>query len=113
MGLGVAGVGEGRCGDGGSTEDRAGAARSRGGGSVLAAGVQEGSEEVARKLPRVDVVLLVSPVRPRGAERRDDGEAERRRWTGLPAWRSSGVNVRVWRRPGREALVGCSGASGA
>jgi hypothetical protein len=38
-GLGVAGIEEGRCGDGGSTEDRAGAARSRGGGSLPAAGV--------------------------------------------------------------------------
>jgi hypothetical protein len=38
-------------------------ARSRGGGSIPAAGVQEGGEEVARKLPRVDVVLMVSSVR--------------------------------------------------
>jgi hypothetical protein len=62
-GSGVAGVEEGRCGDGGSTEDRAGAARSQGGGGVPAAGVQEGSKEVARMLPRVDVVLVVSSVR--------------------------------------------------
>jgi hypothetical protein len=38
-GLGVAGIEEGRCGDGGSTEDQAGAARSRGGGGVPAVGV--------------------------------------------------------------------------
>jgi hypothetical protein len=42
--------------------NRAGAARSRGGGGVLASGVQEGSEEVTRKLPRIDVVLVVSSV---------------------------------------------------
>jgi hypothetical protein len=62
-GSGVAGVEEGRCGDGGSTENRAGAARYRGGGGVPAAGVQEGDEEVARKLPRVDIVLVVNSVR--------------------------------------------------
>jgi hypothetical protein len=33
------------------------------GGGVLVAGVQEGGEEVARKLLRVDVVLVVSSVR--------------------------------------------------
>jgi hypothetical protein len=48
-----------------------------------------------------------------GAERRDDGEAERRRWTGLPARRSGGVSVRGWKRTGQGALVGCSGAGGA
>jgi hypothetical protein len=37
--------------------------RSRGGDSVPVAGVQEGGEEVARKLPRVDVVLVVSSMR--------------------------------------------------
>jgi hypothetical protein len=62
-GSGVAGIEEGRCRDGGSTENRAGAVRSRGGGGVLAAGVQEGGEEVARKFPRIDVVLVVSSVR--------------------------------------------------
>jgi hypothetical protein len=62
-GSGVAGTEEGWCVDGGSIEDRTGAARFRGGGGVSAAGVQEGSEEVARKLPRVDVVLVVSSVR--------------------------------------------------
>jgi hypothetical protein len=62
-GSGVAGIEEGRCGDGGSTDNRAGAARSRGGGGVPATGVQEGGEEVARKLPRIDVVLVVSSVR--------------------------------------------------
>jgi hypothetical protein len=80
---GVAGIEEGRCGDSGSTENRAGAARSRGGGGVPVAGMQEGSEEVTRKLPRVDVVLVMSSVRAkRGAERQDDGEAKQRRWTG-------------------------------
>jgi hypothetical protein len=48
-----------------------------------------------------------------GAERRDDSEAERRRWTGLPAWRSGGVSTSGWRRTGQGALVGCSGADGA
>jgi hypothetical protein len=62
-GLGVAGIEEGRCRDGGSTEDRAGAARSRGDGGVLAIGVQEGDGKVARKLLHVDVVLVVSSVR--------------------------------------------------
>jgi hypothetical protein len=62
-GSGVAGIEEGRCGDGGSTQNRAGAARSRGGGGIPAARVQEGSKEVARKLPRIDVVLVVSSVR--------------------------------------------------
>jgi hypothetical protein len=62
-GSGVAGIEEGRCRDGGSMEDRAGAVRSRGGSSVLAAGVQEGDGKVARKLPHVDVVLVVSSVR--------------------------------------------------
>jgi hypothetical protein len=59
----VAGTKEGRCRDGGSTEDRAGAARSQGGGDVPTAGVQEGDGKVARKLLRVDVVLMVSSVR--------------------------------------------------
>jgi hypothetical protein len=52
------------------TKDRASAVRSRGGGSVPAVGVQEGGEEVARKLPHVDVVLVVSSVR---AKRRRSG----------------------------------------
>jgi hypothetical protein len=60
---GVAGIKEGRCRDGSSMEDRAGAARSRGGGSVPAAGVQEGDGKVARKLLHVDVVLVVSSMR--------------------------------------------------
>jgi hypothetical protein len=62
-GSGMAGTEEGWCGDGGSMEDRAGAVRSRGGGGVPAVGVHEGGEAVARKLPRVDVVLVVSSVR--------------------------------------------------
>jgi hypothetical protein len=69
-GPGVAGIEAGRCGDGGSTDHRASAVRSRGGDSVPAAGVQEVGEEVARKLPRVDVVLVVSSVR---AKRRRSG----------------------------------------
>jgi hypothetical protein len=60
---GVAGTEEGRCRDGGSTEDRAGAARSRGDGGIPAAEVQEGDGKVARKLLRIDVVLVVSSVR--------------------------------------------------
>jgi hypothetical protein len=48
-----------------------------------------------------------------GAERRDDGEVDRRRWTEWPARRSSGMSVREWRRTGYEASVGCSGAGGA
>jgi hypothetical protein len=41
-----------------------------GGGGIPAVGVQEGGEEVARKLPHVDVVLVVSSVR---AKRRRSG----------------------------------------
>jgi hypothetical protein len=59
----MAGIEEGRCRDGGSTEDRAGAVRSQGGGGVPAVGVQEGDGKVARKLLHVDVVLVVSSVR--------------------------------------------------
>jgi hypothetical protein len=73
--------------------------------------VQEGGEEVTRKLPNVDVVLVGAG--QEGAERRDDGEAERRRWTERPVRCSSGVSVRGWRRTGQGALVGCSGAGGA
>jgi hypothetical protein len=62
-GSGVARVEEGRCGDGGSTENRAGVARSRGSSGIPAARVQEGGKEVARKLPRIDVVLVVSSMR--------------------------------------------------
>jgi hypothetical protein len=53
----------GRCGDGCSMEDRAGAARFRGGGGIPAVTVQNGGEKVARKLLRIDVVLVVSLVR--------------------------------------------------
>jgi hypothetical protein len=84
-GSGVVGIEAGRCEDGGSTEDRAGAVRSQGSGG-------EGQEE---------------------AERRDDSEVDRRWWTERPARRSSGVRVREWRRTGLRALVGCSGAGGA
>jgi hypothetical protein len=62
-GSGVAGIEEGRCRDGGSMEDRAGAARSQSSGGVPAAEVQEGDGKVARKLLCVDVVLVVSSVR--------------------------------------------------
>jgi hypothetical protein len=85
-GSGVAGILEGRCGDSGSTEDRAGGARSRGGGGVLTAGVQEGSEEEARKLPRVDVVLVVSSVRAN------------RGWSGGTTVRPSGSDGQNGRR---------------
>jgi hypothetical protein len=67
-GSGVAGIEEGRCTDGGSTDDRAGAARSRGGGDVPMVRVQEGDGKVARKLLRVDVVLVVSSVRAKRGE---------------------------------------------
>jgi hypothetical protein len=43
-GSGVAGIKAGRCGDGGSTDDRAGAVRSRGGGSGELGEGQEGVE---------------------------------------------------------------------
>jgi hypothetical protein len=83
---GVAGTEEGRCRDGGSMEDRAGAVRSRGGGSVPAAGVQEGDRKVARKLLRIDVVLVVSSVRAKRGQSvgmtvtpNGGGEEDRRR----------------------------------
>jgi hypothetical protein len=47
------------------------------------------------------------------AERRDDGEVDRRRWIERPARRSSGTSVREWRRTSYEASVECSGAGGA
>jgi hypothetical protein len=59
----VAGTEEGRCKDDDAMEDRAGAARSRGGSGVPAIGVQKGDGKVAKKLLRVDVVLMVSSVR--------------------------------------------------
>jgi hypothetical protein len=59
----MAGIEEGRCRDDVSMEDCAGAMRSQGGGGVPAVGVQEGDGKVARKLLRVDVVLVVSSVR--------------------------------------------------
>jgi hypothetical protein len=77
--LGVAGIQEGRCRDDGSTEDRAGMVGSRGGGGVAAAGVQKGNGKGARKLLRVDVVLVVSSVR-----------AKRGRSAGTTVWPSSG-----------------------
>jgi hypothetical protein len=67
----VAGIEAGRCGDDGSTEDQGDAVSSRGGGGVPAAGVQEVDEEVAGKLLRVDVVLVVSSVRAK--KRRSGG----------------------------------------
>jgi hypothetical protein len=85
-GSGVAGIKEGWYGDGGSTEDRAGAARSRDGGGVPAAGVQEGNEEAARKLPRVDVVLVVN-----------SGRANRERSGGTTVT-SNGGGGQDWRR---------------
>jgi hypothetical protein len=60
---GMAGIEAGRCRDGGSMEDQAGAARFQGSGGVPTVRVQNGGEEVARKLLRVDVVLVVSSVR--------------------------------------------------
>jgi hypothetical protein len=46
-------------------------------------------------------------------ERWDNGEAERRRWTEWPAWRSSDVSVREWRRTGQGASVEYGSADGA
>jgi hypothetical protein len=107
----VAGIEEGRYGDSGSTENRAGAARSRGGGGVLAAGVQEGGEEVAIKLPRVYVVLVVSSVRAKRGRSglttvtpNGGGEEDRRRSV------LGSVSARGWRRTGCEASVECGGA---
>jgi hypothetical protein len=60
---GVARTEEGRCRDGGSMEDRAGAARFQGGGSISVARVQEGDGKVARNFLLIDVVLVVSSVR--------------------------------------------------
>jgi hypothetical protein len=62
-GSGVAGIEGGSCRDGGSMEDRAGAARSRGDGGVSVVEVQEGDGKMASKLLHVDVVLVVSSVR--------------------------------------------------
>jgi hypothetical protein len=46
-------------------------------------------------------------------EWRDDGEAERQRWTEQPARRSSDMRVREWRRTGQGASVGGGVADGA
>jgi hypothetical protein len=102
-GSGVAGIEEGRCGDGGLMENQAGAARSQGGGGIPEAGVQEGSEEVARNLPCVDVVLVMSSVRAK------------RGWSGGTTVTQNGgilggVSARGWRRASCEASVGCGGA---
>jgi hypothetical protein len=50
--LGVVGIVEGKLGGGGSTKDRAGAARFRGRRGVLATGVQEGQGELVKELRR-------------------------------------------------------------
>jgi hypothetical protein len=110
-GSGAAGVEEGRCRDGDSTENGASAVRSQGGGGVPVAGVQEGGKEVARKLSRIDVVLVVSSVRAkRGSSSgktvrlSDGGEEDRQRGV------LGGVSARGWRRTGYGASVGCGGA---
>jgi hypothetical protein len=113
-GSGMAGIEDGRCRDGGLTEDQVGAARSKGGIGVPAVGVQEGDGKMAGKLLRVDEVLVVSSVRAKRGRSigttvklsGGGGQDCRRR-------RSSGVSARGWRRTGQEALVGCSGAGGA
>jgi hypothetical protein len=74
------------------------------------AGVQDGGEEVARKLPHVDVMLVVSSVR---------AERGRNVWTmvkpsgggGQDCRRGvlGGVSARGWRRTGQGASVGCGG----
>jgi hypothetical protein len=72
----------------------AGGGTPRGGDGVPVAGGQESSREVARNLPRDDVVPMVCLAR-----------AERRRGVGT-AMRSSSSGARAHRRRGR----GCSGA---
>jgi hypothetical protein len=72
--------------------------------------VQEGGEEVARKLPRVDVVLVVSSVR---------AERGRNIWTTVKPSGGGGqdcrrgvlvaVSARGWRRTGQGASMGCGG----
>jgi hypothetical protein len=77
--------------------NRAGAAGSEDGGGVLVAGVPESDGEVARKLLREDVVLMVSLLR---AERwRNIGTAASRSGGGGRAHRRGGpscVGAREW-----------------
>jgi hypothetical protein len=58
------------------------------GGGVPVAGVQEGGEEVARKLLRVDVVLVVSSVRSKrgrsdGTTVKSIGDSGQNGWRGV------------------------------
>jgi hypothetical protein len=74
---------------------------SKSGGGVPAAGTQEGDGKVARKLLRVDVVLVVSLARAKrgrsaGMMMRPSGGGGEDRRRGV----LGGVNMRGWRRAG-------------
>jgi hypothetical protein len=74
---------------------------SESGGGVPTAGMQEGDGKVARKLLRVDVVLVVSLVRAKrgwsvGTTVRPTGGGGEDRRRGV----LGGVNLRGWRRAG-------------
>jgi hypothetical protein len=74
---------------------------SKSGGGVPVAGMQEGDGKVARKLLRVDVVLVVSLARAKrgrsvGAMVRPSGGGGEDRRRGV----LGGVNARGWRRAG-------------
>jgi hypothetical protein len=66
---------------------------------------------VARKLPRIDVVLVVSAMRAKrgrsgGTTVTPNGGGEEDRWRGI----LGGVSARGWRRTGYGASVGCGSA---
>jgi hypothetical protein len=74
---------------------------SESGGGVPVARMQEDDGKVARKLLRVDVVLVVSLARGKrgrsvGTTVRPSGSGGEDRWRGI----LGGVNVRGWRRVG-------------
>jgi hypothetical protein len=74
---------------------------SKSGGGVPAAGVQEGDGKVARKLLRVDVVLVVSSVRAKRGRSiatmvRLSGGGGEDHWRGV----LGGVSAIGWRRAG-------------
>jgi hypothetical protein len=84
------------------------------GDGVPMAGMQEGDGKVARKLLRVDVVLVVSLLRAKKGRSvgttvsPSGGSGEDRRRSVL-----GGVSARGWRKVGLEVLVGQGGARGA
>jgi hypothetical protein len=86
---------------------------SKSGGGVPAAGVQGGDGKAARKLLRVDVVLVVSSVRAKRGRcigmtvRPSGGGGEDRRRGVL-----GGVSARGWRRASLGASVGCRSCGG-